>query len=80
MEQAEALLDQAPPGERPAWFDYHDPARLAGFKGLLRIRLGDPEAAHATLDQAIVTLPADAAKQRACYWPIRRWSTPTQGR
>src|SRR5512133_3365432 len=43
------------------------PARLAGFNGLLRIRLGDPEAAQHILSQAIATLPAEAAKQRACY-------------
>jgi tetratricopeptide (TPR) repeat protein len=67
MEEAEALLEQARPDDRPAWFDYYDPARLAGFNGLMRIRLGDPEAAQRTLDQAIAELPAEAAKQRACY-------------
>jgi tetratricopeptide (TPR) repeat protein len=67
MEEAEALLEHAQPDDRPTWFDYYDPSRLAGFKGLMRIRLGDPEAAHRILDQAIDALPADAAKQRACY-------------
>jgi transcriptional regulator with XRE-family HTH domain len=67
MEQAEALLAQARPEDRPAWFDYYDPARLAGFHGLLWIRLGDPETAQRILDRAIATLPAEAAKQRACY-------------
>jgi hypothetical protein len=33
----------------------------------MRIRLGDPEAAQRILDQAIDALPAEAAKQRACY-------------
>ena len=33
----------------------------------MRIRLGDPEAAQQILDQAIEALPAEAAKQRACY-------------
>jgi hypothetical protein len=67
MEEAEALLEHAQPDDRPGWFDYYDPSRLAGFKGLMRIRLGDPEAAQRILDQAIDALPADAAKQRACY-------------
>jgi transcriptional regulator with XRE-family HTH domain len=67
MEQAEALLDQARADDRPTWFDYYDPARLAGFQGLMRIRLGDPETAQTLLDQAIKALPSQAAKQRACY-------------
>ena len=67
MEQAEALMDQARADDRPAWFDYYDASRLAGFNGLMRIRLGDPETAHARLGEAIVALPSEAAKQRACY-------------
>jgi transcriptional regulator with XRE-family HTH domain len=67
MEEAQALLEQSRLEDRPAWFDYNDPARLAGFHGLLRIRLGHPETAQRILDQAIATLPAEAAKQRACY-------------
>jgi tetratricopeptide (TPR) repeat protein len=67
MERAEALMEEASPDDRPAWFDYYDPARLAGFNGLMRIRLGDPETAQQVLDQAMATLPAEAAKQRACY-------------
>jgi tetratricopeptide (TPR) repeat protein/DNA-binding XRE family transcriptional regulator len=67
MERAEALLDQARADARPTWFDYYDPARLAGFKGRIRIRLGDPETAQTLLDEAIVALPSQAAKQRACY-------------
>jgi transcriptional regulator with XRE-family HTH domain len=67
MEQAEALLDQARADDRPTWFDYYDRARLAGFKGLMRIRLGDPDSAQTLLDEAIVALPSQAAKQRACY-------------
>jgi tetratricopeptide (TPR) repeat protein len=67
MERAEALLDQARADDRPAWFDYYDPARLAGFQGLIRIRLGDPETAQTLLDAAIAALPSQAAKQRACY-------------
>jgi tetratricopeptide (TPR) repeat protein len=67
MEHAMALLEEVRPDDRPAWFDYYDSSRLAGFHGLLRIRLGDPEAAQRILDQAIAELPAEAAKQRACY-------------
>jgi tetratricopeptide (TPR) repeat protein len=67
IEQAEALLDQARADDRPTWFDYYDPARLAGFKGLMWIRLGDPETAQTVLDKAIKALPSQAAKQRACY-------------
>jgi transcriptional regulator with XRE-family HTH domain len=67
MERAEALLDQARADARPTWFDYYDPARLAGFQGLIRIRLGDPETAQTLLDAAIAALPSQAAKQRACY-------------
>jgi len=67
MERAEALLGEDGQDDRPAWFDYYDSSRLAGFNGLLRIRLGDPETAQRILDQAIAELPAEAAKQRACY-------------
>jgi transcriptional regulator with XRE-family HTH domain len=67
MEQAEALLDQARADDRPTWFDYYDSARLAGFQGLMWIRLGDPETAQTVLDEAIKALPSQAAKQRACY-------------
>jgi transcriptional regulator with XRE-family HTH domain len=67
MEQAEALLDQARADDRPTWFDYYDAARLAGFQGLMLIRLGDPETAQTLLDAAIKALPSQAAKQRACY-------------
>jgi transcriptional regulator with XRE-family HTH domain len=67
MERAQALLGEARASDRPAWFDYYDASRLAGFKGLLHLRLNQPEAAHGILGQAIATLPFDAAKQRACY-------------
>ena len=67
MDRAKTLLEQARPDDRPAWFDYYDPTRLAGFNGLLRIRPGDPENAQRVLGQAIAKLPAEAAKQRACY-------------
>jgi hypothetical protein len=52
-------------GQAPAWFDYDRP-RLAGFKGQVHIRLAQPEAAQAVLQEAIGALDQDAAKQRAC--------------
>lgn len=67
MEKAEIVLAEARADQRPAWFDYYDHSRLAGFKGLMRIRLNQPDAAQASLDEAITALTPDAAKQRACY-------------
>jgi tetratricopeptide (TPR) repeat protein len=67
LEAAEGVLDDAVPGTAPAWFDYYDRPRLAGFKGQVHIRLAQPEAAHAVLEEAIGALDPDAAKQRACY-------------
>jgi tetratricopeptide (TPR) repeat protein len=67
LEAAEGVLDDATPGAAPAWFDYYDRPRLAGFKGQVHIRLAQPEAAHAVLEEAIGALDPDAAKQRACY-------------
>jgi tetratricopeptide (TPR) repeat protein len=67
LEAAEGLLDEATPGAAPAWFDYYDRSRLAGFKGQVHIRLAQPETAHAVLEEAIGALSLDAAKQLACY-------------
>jgi tetratricopeptide (TPR) repeat protein len=67
LDAAEGVLDEATPGAAPAWFDYYDRSRLAGFKGQVHIRLAQPETAHAVLEEAIGALSPDAAKQRACY-------------
>jgi len=67
LEAAEAVLDDATPEAAPAWFDYYDRSRLAGFKGQVYIRLAQPETAYAALTEAIGALDPDAAKQRACY-------------
>ena len=67
LEAAEGVLDEATPGAAPAWFDYYDRSRLAGFKGQVHIRLAQPETAHAVLEEAIGALSPDAAKQLACY-------------
>jgi transcriptional regulator with XRE-family HTH domain len=67
LEAAETVLADAPPGQEPAWFDYYDRSRLAGFKGLVHIQLAQPQTAHDVLEEAIDALSPDAAKQRACY-------------
>jgi tetratricopeptide (TPR) repeat protein len=67
LEVAESVLDDATAEAAPAWFDYYDRSRLAGFKGQVHIRLAQPEPAHAVLEEAIGALDRDAAKQRACY-------------
>lgn len=61
------MLDNAPTDVRPAWFDYYDRPRLAGFKGMAHLRLAQPQAAHAVLEEAIAALSPEAARQRACY-------------
>jgi ATP/maltotriose-dependent transcriptional regulator MalT len=61
------VLDDATAEAAPAWFDYYDRSRLAGFKGQVHIRLAQPETAHAVMEKAIGALDPDAAKQRACY-------------
>jgi ATP/maltotriose-dependent transcriptional regulator MalT len=67
LEAAESVLDNAMSDAAPAWFDYYDRPRLAGFKGQVHIRLAQPEIAHAVLDEAIGALDPEVAKQRACY-------------
>jgi tetratricopeptide (TPR) repeat protein len=67
MQAAEAALDDAKPEQQPAWFDYYDHPRLAGFKGQVHILLAQPDRAHTVLEQAIGALDPEAAKQRACY-------------
>src|SRR5215211_2894238 len=39
LEAAEDVLDNAMSDAAPAWFDYYDRPRLAGFKGQVHIRL-----------------------------------------
>ena len=67
LEAAQRVLDEARPAAAPAWFDYYDRPRLAGFKGQVYIRLAQPQAAQAVLEEAVEALDLDAAKQRACY-------------
>ena len=67
LEAAQRVLDDARPAAAPAWFDYYDRPRLAGFKGQVYIRLAQPQAAQAVLEEAVEALDQDAAKQRACY-------------
>jgi tetratricopeptide (TPR) repeat protein len=67
LEAAESVLDDATAEAAPAWFDYYDRPRLAGFKGQVHIRLAQPETAPVVLEEAIGALDPDAAKQRACY-------------
>jgi len=67
LEAAESVLDDAAPEATPAWFDYYDWPRLAGFKGQVYIHLAQPEAAQAVLEEAVGALDPGAAKQRACY-------------
>jgi tetratricopeptide (TPR) repeat protein len=67
LEAAETVLDAGTPEAAPAWFDYYDRPRLAGFKGQVHIRLAQPETAHTVLEEAMGALDPDAAKQRACY-------------
>jgi ATP/maltotriose-dependent transcriptional regulator MalT len=67
LEAAESVLEEARPEAAPAWFDYYDRPRLAGFKGQVYIRLAHPQAAQAVLEEAVGVLDPEAAKQRACY-------------
>jgi hypothetical protein len=67
LEAAESVLDDATAEATPAWFDYYDRPRLAGFKGQVHIRLAQPATAHVVLEEAIGALDPDTAKQRACY-------------
>jgi hypothetical protein len=73
------MLDEANADARPAWFDYCDRPRLAGFKGRTHLRLAQPQAAHTVLEEApdggrarIATLagctasPASGRTSRAC--------------
>ena len=72
------MLDEANADARPAWFDYCDRPRLAGFKGRTHLRLAQPQAAHTVLEEApdggrarIATLPA-ARPHRPVDAPLER--------
>lgn len=67
VEQAERVLGETHPDECPPWFNYYDHPRLLGFRGLIHLRLDQPQAAHFILEEAIAALSPDAGKQRACY-------------
>ena len=43
LEAAESVLDDATAEAAPAWFDYYDRSRLAGFKGQVHIRPAQPD-------------------------------------
>ncbi|GAA1858991.1 helix-turn-helix transcriptional regulator [Myceligenerans crystallogenes] len=49
---------------RPEWFDFYDPARLAGFAGNAELLGGDPQAAQTWLTSALDGLDEKSIKQR----------------
>jgi hypothetical protein len=69
LEAAETVLDAATPGAAPAWFDYYDRPRLAGFKGQVHIRLAQPETAHTVLEEAMVRLTRTRPSSGPATWP-----------
>jgi hypothetical protein len=76
MEEAEALLEQTRLEDRPAWFDYYDPARLAGFNGLLRIRLVTPRPPSISSARPSPSCPLTRPSSAPATWPTRRPCTP----
>jgi len=65
VERAQTLLGQSRGEPTPAWFDFYDDARLAGFAGFTYLRAGRTDDAAAALGDAATRLPNDAVKQRS---------------
>ena len=65
LDRAERAADQADREEPPAWIDYFDRGRLAGFAGICHIRLDRPKEALAPLGEALRALPEAAVKHRS---------------
>jgi hypothetical protein len=49
----------------PAWLDFYDTARLAGFAGFAHLRAGEPAVAYSFLSESLDGLAAGSRKQRA---------------
>jgi tetratricopeptide (TPR) repeat protein len=65
-ERARDLLD-GDAGPAPAWFDYYDPTRLAGFTGYALLKFGRLDEATEALESALAALPLNAVKQKAVF-------------
>jgi tetratricopeptide (TPR) repeat protein len=65
LDQAERAADRAEREEPPAWIDYFDRGRLAGFVGICHIRLDRPRDARAPLEEALRALPSSSVKHRS---------------
>jgi transcriptional regulator with XRE-family HTH domain/tetratricopeptide (TPR) repeat protein len=63
LRQAEDALDAG--GADPAWLDFYDRSRLAGFLGYAQLHAGRHADAAATFETALSELAPRAAKQRA---------------
>ncbi len=51
----------------PAWLDWFNPTRLAGFKGSTLLTAGRGREARATLEGVLTNLPTGSIKQRTIY-------------
>jgi tetratricopeptide (TPR) repeat protein len=65
LDRAQRAADQADREEPPAWIDYFDRGRLAGFAGICHIRLDRPKEALTPLGEALRALPEAAVKHRS---------------
>lgn len=65
LDAAAEALSRSDPAEDPAWLDFFDASRYAGFQGYCQLRLGRADEARAALTHTLAHLPASAAKQQA---------------
>jgi tetratricopeptide (TPR) repeat protein len=65
LDRAERAADQAEREAPPAWIDYFDRGRLAGFVGICHVRLDRPREGRAALDEALRALPSSSVKHRS---------------
>jgi transcriptional regulator with XRE-family HTH domain len=66
LSRAEGLLPGE--GEEPAWLDFFDASRFAGFAGHTHHVLGQQEQARTHLETSLAQLAPDAAKQKAVIY------------
>ena len=65
LDRAERAADASGNETKPAWIDYFDRGRLAGFAGVCHIRLDRPDDAISPLNEALDALPETGVKHRS---------------
>lgn len=67
LERSRRAFAKAEPGSAPEWLYSFDRSKLLAFEGACFERIGEPELARDTWEEALVLLPDDRVRDRANY-------------